>query len=65
MEDDKMKITQIEMKKENLYDVVTGENMYLVMEDKWNKGSYKMEKIINSDIESLLSEESIVIKIEP
>lgn len=60
-----MKITQIEMKKENLYDVVTGENMYLVMEDKWNKGSYKMEKIINSDIESLLSEESIVIKIEP
>ena len=60
-----MKITQIEMTKENLYDVVTGENMYLVMEDKWNKGSYKMEKIINSDIESLLSEESIVVKIEP
>ena len=60
-----MKITQIEMTKENLYDVVTGENMYLVMEDKWNKGSYKMEKIIDSDIESLLSEESIVIKIEP
>ena len=60
-----MKITQIEMTKENLYDVITGENMYLVMEDKWNKGSYKMEKIINSDIESLLSEESIVIKIEP
>ena len=60
-----MKITQIEMTKENLYDVVTGENMYLVMEDKWNKGSYKMEKIINSDIESLLSEERIVIKIEP
>ena len=52
-----MKITQIEMTKEDLYDVVTGENMYLVMEDKWNKGSYKMEKIINSDIESLLSEE--------
>ena len=60
-----MKITQIEMTKEDLYDVVTGENMYLVMEDKWNKGSYKMEKIINSDIESLLSEESIVVKIEP
>ena len=60
-----MKITQIEMTKKNLYDVVTGENMYLVMEDKWNKGSYKMEKIISSDIESLLSEESIVIKIEP
>lgn len=60
-----MKITQIEMTKENLYDVVTGENMYLVMEDKWNKESYKMEKIIDSDIESLLSEESIVIKIEP
>ena len=60
-----MKITQIEMTKENLYDVVTGENMYLVMEDRWDKGSYKMEKIISSDIESLLSEESIVIKIEP
>lgn len=60
-----MKITQIEMTKENLYDVVTGENMYLVMEDKWDKGSYKMEKIRSSDIESLLSEESIVIKIEP
>ena len=60
-----MKITQIKKTEENLYDVVTGENMYLVMEDKWNKGTYKMEKIINSDIESLLSEESIVIKIEP
>ena len=60
-----MKITQIKKTKENLYDVVTGENMYLVMEDKWNKGSYKMEKIISSDIESLLSEESIVIEIEP
>ena len=60
-----MKITQIEVTKENLYDVITDENMYLVTEVTWSEGSYKMEKIRNSDIESLLSKENIVIKIEP
>ena len=39
--------------------------MYLITEVTWNEGSYKMEKIRNSDIESLLSKENIVVKIEP
>ena len=58
-----MKITVIEVTKENMIDIVTDDSVYVIKDHYIQKGQFMMEHIKKAKVNDLLSDDVLVVRV--